>query len=165
MNIFSHTSQNKKHFRRPGNIDLLRAICLALTGLLMLQVVSPGVAFCLKEGNRVIQCRAPWTSPLTSVVKEVVETSCCNKTCKETAPLDSQNHPSSEENEKNSCCISLGGEHEGVVCLSFSDLDVPERVTFSDPIKPFYNPTGFPLNSATEKPPSLVSIRSVVLIL
>jgi hypothetical protein len=165
MNILLSKSHNKKQLRRPGNIDLFRTICLVLTGFFLLQVISPGAAFCLKEGNRVIQCRSLWNSPPPLVVKEVAETSCCNKICKEKPSDESQHHSSPDENGNGSCCISLGGEHEGVVCLSFSDLDVPERVIFFDPVKPFFNPTGFPLNSAAEKQPSLVSLRTIVLIL
>ncbi|MBC2715255.1 MAG: hypothetical protein HF978_08110 [Desulfobacteraceae bacterium] len=165
MNIFSHTSQNKKKLRRLGNIDLFRTVCLVLTGFLLLQVISPGAAFCLKEGNRVIQCRSLWSSPPPPVVDEIAEADCCNKKCKEKSPADSQNHSSSSENEKGSCCISLVVEHEGVVCLPFSDFHVLEIVTFWDLIEPFITSNGFPLNSVTEKPPSLVSLRSVVLIL
>jgi len=164
MTIFYHISKNNNRLRKSGSIDLFRTVCIVLTGFLMLQVISPGAAFCLKQGSRVIQCRSVWSSP-PPVVNEVAVTSCCNKSCKEKAPVDSQKHSSSDENEKSSCCISLHVEHDGVVCLSFSDFEVPERVVFFDSIEPFVNTSGFTLNSAIEKPPFLVSLRTVVLIL
>lgn len=165
MNILSHKFKNKKPFRRLGNIDLFRTICLVLTGFFLLQVISPGAAFCLKEGNRVIQCRSLWSTPLVPIVDKIVEPNCCNKTCKAKPPVKSQHDSTSSDNGKGSCCIPLHVEHEGIAGLSFSDLDVPECVAIFDSIKPFFNANSFFLNSKTDKPPSLVSLRSVVLIL
>jgi len=165
MNIFYHTSQNKQKLRPPGNLNLFRTVCLALTGFLMLQSISPGAAFCLKEGNRVIQCRSLWSSSLAPVADEIATTDCCNKTCQKKQPPDSQHHSSSAKHNKGSCCISLDGEHDGVICLSFSDFHAPELVSFFEPIEPFINTNGFILNSTTEKPPSLMSLLTTVLIL
>jgi len=167
MKNFYKRSNKNNILRRFGSIDLFRPICVVLISLLMLQVFSPGVAFCLKEGSRVIQCRSILASPPLPVVKEVVETSCCNKACKEKLPENgnTENQTSAAENETTSCCISLHIEQAGVICLTHSDIEVPECAVDIDPVKSFFNPTGFSPNSKTEKPPSLACIQSVVLIL
>jgi hypothetical protein len=168
MTIFLKVFQNKYKLRSPVNLDVLRTVSILMIGFLMLQVISPGAAFCLKEGSRVIQCRSIWGSSLPPVAAEIVETAepgCCNKTCKEKPAADSQHHSSSGKTDKGSCCISLDGEHDGVICLSFSDLHILKPVIFFDPIEPFAVSNGLLLNSAAEKPPSLAGLRSVVLIL
>jgi hypothetical protein len=168
MTIFLKTFQNKQKLRSPGNMGVFRTVSILLVGFLMLQVISPGAAFCLKEGSRVIQCRSIWGSSFPPVAAEIVETAepdCCNNTCKEKPPADSQHHSSSGKTGKGSCCISLNGEHDGVICLSFSDLHVLKSAVFFDTIEPFAVSNGFLLNSATEKPSSLAGLRSVVLIL
>jgi hypothetical protein len=164
MKNFYKISNKNNILRRFGRIDLFRPICVVLISLLILQVFSPGVAFCLKQGSRVIQCRSILASPSLPVVNEVVETGCCNKSCREKQPSEAKTHSPSADNDKN-CCISLHIEHEGVICLSHSDIEVPECAVDIDPVKSLFNTTGFSPNCKTEKPPSLVFIRSVVLIL
>lgn len=164
MNIFFLTSRNKIKQKIPDKVNLLKTICVLLVGFFLLQVLSPGLAFCLKEGNRVIQCRSLWPSTPPPVVDEAIGTACCNKTCKEKPPVNSQNRSSSGENEKGGCCISISAEHEGVLCLSFSVFHPAESVSFIDHIKPFIKKNGFIHYNNIDKPPSLIFLRSVILI-
>lgn len=165
ITIFSHPLHNILKLRSTGKMDLFRTICLVVTGFLLLQVSFPGAAFCVKDGSRVIQCQSLGNMPPAQMADDVSEATCCSRTCEEKNPADTRHQPSSNEADEGSCCISLGSDHDGVICLSFSDSHILAPVTLFDPIEPIVTPNVLLLNRATEKPPSLESLRSVVLIL
>ena len=149
----------------PNNINFFRSVCLMLVGFFMLQLVSPGLAFCLKEGNRVIQCKSLVFSATPQIVEDGAGTDCCSKACREKAPTESESNAFFSEHEKGNCCISLAGEHDGAVSISYSNFHILNFITFLDPKKPFIRSNGYYLNHATDKPTSLVPLMSVVLIL
>lgn len=165
MPNFYNILQNTKKLRSSGKPGLFRSLCLMLTGFFLIQLSFPGAAFCLIDGSRVIQCQSLGLMPQTSIADNIPEATCCSRTCKEKPPTEIPHQSSSNKTDEGSCCISIGSDHDGVICLSFSESHVLEPVIFFDPIEPFVLSSSFLLYRATEKPPLLESLRSVVLIL